>query len=117
MRETPVMTDWTRDARRLIDQWAEAQSAWWHAETVAAWRESAYRVVDAHAHVEGWWTDAQRKAWQDALARASGFPDGGSGDGRAAGERMIASLTEAAEDLVRAQADWARVWHDETNRQ
>lgn len=67
------MTDWTAQTQQGVEQWIEAQQAWWRAvlggagaapaqpvdaggqdaarQAVEAWRASAYRVVDAQAEL------------------------------------------------------------------
>lgn len=135
------MTDWMAQTQKGVEQWMEAQQAWWSAvlgpasagraeaagRAIDAWRESAYRVVDAQAQLllstlQGHhaaeaqdllrqWTDAQRTLWQDGLATAGG--EAGSdaaGDQQDAGRLMVESLRAAAEHLVRSQAEWARAW-------
>ena len=139
------MTDWTAQTQKGIEQWMEAQQAWWRevlappagsgqppgaggaggagaaSRAIDAWRESAYRVVDAqaqlllatlHSHHDTdpqallrRWTDAQRTLWQDWLATAGGEA---AGDQQQAGRLMVESLREAAERLVRSQAEWAK---------
>ena len=67
------MTDWTAQTQRGVEQWIEAQQAWWREvlggkgaafaqpadasgqdaarDAVEAWRASAYRIVDAQAEL------------------------------------------------------------------
>ena len=66
------MTDWTAQTQQSVEQWMEAQQAWWRAvlgegsataapadaggadaarQAVDAWRASAYRIVDAQAEL------------------------------------------------------------------
>jgi hypothetical protein len=98
-------------------------------EAIEVWRTSAYRVVDAQAQallgalgerpetdVQGLirrWTDAQREMWQGWLAMAEGVTPTEQKDSpnlEQAGRQMIESLREAAEHLVRSQAEWAKTW-------
>jgi hypothetical protein len=66
------MTDWTAQTQQSVEQWMQAQQAWWREvlgggsapaqpagaggadparQAVDAWRASAYRVVDAQAEL------------------------------------------------------------------
>lgn len=139
------MTDWMAQTQKSVEQWMEAQQAWWREvlgagaagpgnpgadaarKAIDAWRESAYRVVDAQAEfllstLQGQqdaeaqallrgWTDAQRALWQEWLAAAGGEQGAaGSAEQQRAGEQMVESLRAAAEHLVRSQAEWAKAW-------
>lgn len=142
------MTDWTAQTQAGVERWLEAQRAWWDqvlgggasasgqapgtgaaGQAVEAWRQSAYRIVDAQAHLlrvtldaQGEadaqelvrrWTDAHRALWQDWLAAAGGEqPEGASAAQQEAGRHMVESLRAAAEHLVRSQAEWAKAWTD-----
>jgi hypothetical protein len=106
-------------------------------EAIEMWRTSAYRVVDAQAQallgaigdrpetdVQGLvrrWTDAQREMWQGWLAMAEGVApkeqeQKASPNLEQAGRQMIESLREAAEHLVRSQAEWAKTWSEAATR-
>ena len=140
------MTDWISQTQAGVDRWLETQREWWdtilggggpaapedlQARTVEAWRQAAYKVVDAQAQMllgtvreqkatdaEAMirqWTDAQREMWQGWLAAASKGGAGGTSasspqDIGAAGQQMVESLRQAAEKLVESQAEWAKAW-------
>jgi hypothetical protein len=109
-----MTTDWTG-----ADRWIEAQRA-----AIEAWRDATSRLVDAQAQallgaLDGRagtdpqallrrWTDTQRELWQAWLAVAGGT-EGETGP-EAARQDMLEGLREAAEHLVRSQAEWARAW-------
>jgi hypothetical protein len=137
------MTDWLSQTQAGVDRWLEVQRQWWDTvlggggpaatddlqrRTVEAWRQAAYKVVDAQAEMllgavrekattdaeamVRQWTDAQRQMWQGWLAAASPPPAGAqpTADLGAAGQQMVDSLREAAERLVESQAEWAKAW-------
>jgi len=95
------MTDWEERARAGVE----------------AWHRSVYEIADAQAQLllaalkEGTqtrpqafvrqWTDAQRELLQSWLALAGG---------EQTGTQMVQALQDAAEHLVRSQADWAHAW-------
>jgi hypothetical protein len=141
------MTDWTAETQKGVEKWIEAQQAWWGevlgasgqpgvggveaaAKAIDAWREAAYRIVDAQAELLRAtlendpgsqaqdllrkWTDAQRALWRDWLATTGGEPpsDTKGSTAEEAGVHMVESLRAAAEHLVRSQADWAKAWTD-----
>ena len=136
-----AMTDWISQTQAGVDQWLEAQRRWWDAvlggggtdaaddlqrRTVDAWRQAAYKVVDAQAQMllgtirdrpstdtealVRQWTDAQREMWQGWLAVA-GKGTTPPPDLNVAGQQMVDSLREAAEKLVQSQAEWAKAWN------
>ena len=142
------MTDWLSQTRAGVDQWLETQQQWWAAvlgpaaadpktgamddlreRTIEAWRQAAYKVIDAQAQMllgamrerpandaealVRQWTDAQREMWQGWLAVAGRGASGGAAppDLAAAGQEMVASLRDAAEKLVASQAEWAKAWN------
>jgi hypothetical protein len=97
--------------------------------TVEAWRESAAKVIDAQAELMlgalrdrpradaeallRRWTDAQREMWQGwlgILQQQAPSPRAGGADIAAAGTQVVDALREAAEHLVKSQADWAKAW-------
>jgi hypothetical protein len=96
---------------------------------VDAWRRSAHAIVDAQAELllaalrterrgdaealVRAWTDAQREMWQGWLAVAGRGERAGeqaAGDVAEAGRHMVDAMREAAEQLVRSQAQWAQAW-------
>jgi hypothetical protein len=93
-------------------------------QAVDAWRTATHQVVDAQAqallgalsrpagHDAGelvrTWTDAQRKMWQDWIAAFGGTTPGATDSDP--GGRLLESLREAAEHLVRSQGEWAKAW-------
>lgn len=146
------MTDWMALTRDGVERWLEAQREWWNAmaratgdhgpeqppervredlqsQAVEAWRQAAYRIVDAQAEMllgavrqrpqadtetlVRQWTDAQREMWQGWLAvggRGDAAAGGSPEDIAAAGRQMVDSLRQAAERLVESQAEWAKAW-------
>jgi hypothetical protein len=150
------MTDWLRQTEAGVDRWLQAQREWWDAllkagpggdpssgavadlqkRTVDAWREAAYKIIDAQAEMLlgavreqsktdaetliRKWTDAQREMWQGWLAvagqggqAAAAAAPGGMPtpqDLTAAGKQMVDALRQAAERLVTSQAEWAKAW-------
>lgn len=108
---------------------AEGAAADFPRMAVDAWRRSAHALVDAQAELllaalrtdrrgdaealVRAWTDAQREMWQGWLSVAGRGERAGeqaAGDIADAGRHMVDAMREAAEQLVRSQAQWAQAW-------
>ena len=76
-------------------QWQAADAAWRTVQQLAAWQAAFVQAWASWASGDGLdaSTEAQRHAWHGVLALASG-------DG--------AAMEAIAEEMVRAQDDWAR---------
>jgi hypothetical protein len=106
----PMQVDIWRDSEDLIFR-SYAKSWRMLVEAIAAAQLAAQQSADPAALIRSW-NDAQREAWRNWLAVASGFqPDGWPHQWQNAGSQMMSALHDAAISLVAAEAEWVREWN------